>query len=173
MKREKVKSSTLASVGYDAEQKYLDVEFVQGGLYRYFDVPRYKFKRLMKSESRGKFFIAEIKDNYRSDRISKLDYITRSLTDGQKKLLLEHFNSIYECNELAEHEYRIIYLAWLWTNGFVYREQNGMSNIDKKTSDLPLSAFEINFEDDDKGGVNLDLTYNFYGLDEIISFMKW
>ena len=168
MKREKVKSSNLASVGYDAEQKFLDVEFVKGGLYRYFDVPEDKFRNMLKAESVGKFFAAEIKNTYSSERINTLDYVIDHLMDDQKLKLIEHFDSIYECSELTDHEYKIIYLSWLWANGFVYREESGMSMIDEKNSDLPLIAFEISIEDELKGGVNLDLMYSFYSIDKIM-----
>ena len=70
MKREKVKSSNIASAGYDAGKKHLDIEFVKGGLYRYFDVPEDKFRNMMKAESAGKFFAAEIKNVYKIGRAS-------------------------------------------------------------------------------------------------------
>lgn len=168
MQREKVKSSNIASAGYDAANKHLDIEFVKGGLYRYFDVPEDKFRNMLNAVSVGKFFTAEIKNTYSSERINTLDYVIDSLTDDQRKKLIEHFDSIYECNELTDHEYKIIYLAWLWANGFVYREESGMSMIDEKNSDLPLNAFEITIEDEYKGGVNLDLMYSFYSIDRIM-----
>ena len=168
MKREKFNSSNIASAGYDAEKKHMDVEFVKGGLYRYFDVPEDKYRNMMKAESAGKYFAAEIKNTYSSERINTLDHVIDSLSGEQKKKLVEHFDSIYECSELSDHEYRIIYLAWLWANGFVYREENGMSIIDEKNSDLPLNAFEITFEDEKPAGVNLDLFYSLYGIDRII-----
>jgi hypothetical protein len=173
MKREKLKSSNIASAGYDAEKKHMDVEFVKGGLYRYFDVPEDKFKNMLKAESVGIFFAAEIKNIFNSVRINTLDYVIDSLNGEQKKKLVEHFDSIYECHELSDHEFRIIYLAWLWANGFVYREENGMSMIDEKNSDLPLNAFEITFEDEDKGGVNLDLMYSLYSVDIIVQIANW
>lgn len=39
MKRQSVESSNLASIGYDAENEILEVEFKHGGVYQYFDVP--------------------------------------------------------------------------------------------------------------------------------------
>ena len=34
-----VRSSALRSVGYDQEQRVLEIEFTNGAVYRYFDVP--------------------------------------------------------------------------------------------------------------------------------------
>ncbi len=173
MKREKVKSSNIASAAYDVEKKHLDIEFVKGGLYRYFDVPEDKFRNMMKAESAGKFFAAEIKNAYSSERINTFDYVIDCLSDDQKKKLIEHFNSIYKCSVLSDHEYRIIYLAWLWSNGFVYKDENGLSMIDEKNSDLPLTAFEITIEDENKGGVNLDLMHTFYSIEKIARLTNW
>ena len=168
MKREKVKSSNLASVGYDAASMHLDVEFANGGLYRYFEVPAEKYRKMIAAELPGKYFASEIKNAYKAEKISTLDYVIDHLTDDQKHKLLSHFNTIYECRQLSDHEYKIIYLAWLWANGFVYKDENGMSMIDENTSDLPLNAFEITFEAEESGGVNLELSRMYYDLDEII-----
>ena len=173
MKREAVKTSNLASIGYDAEKMTLDVEFLKGGIYRYYDVPGGKYFSLMSAESVDKYYSAEIMNVYKSDKISTLEFVTDNLTEEEKELLLSHFDSIYECKELTDHEYRIIYLAWLWANGLVFRDEDGMSTIYEKTSDIPASAYEITFEDDMTGGVNLDLTYMYYSLDKIIDLMKW
>lgn len=173
MKRQKIKSSNLASVGYDPANKFLDVEFVKGGLYRYYDVPDDKFKGMMSSESHGKYFSAEIKNTYNSEKINTLDFVIDNLTADQKKKLLDHFNTIYKCAELTDHEYRIVYLAWLWANGFVYYDENGESVIDEKNSDLPLSTYEITFEADESGGVNLDYFNMYYGIDKIVKLTDW
>lgn len=39
MQRTPVDSSTMAAVGYDADSETLEIEFVNGHLYQYFDVP--------------------------------------------------------------------------------------------------------------------------------------
>jgi len=173
MKREIVKSSSIVSVGYDAGKKVLEIEFIRGGLYSYPDVPEDIFVRLMNSDSKGKFFTSEIRDVYNSERLSTLERVTGKLTKEQKRILLDHFNSIYECSTLTQHEFKITYLAWLWANGLVYREQSGMSTFEESEAGVPLTDYEITFEDENTGGVNLDLMYSYYGLDEIVHLMKW
>jgi hypothetical protein len=69
MKREKVESSNLASVGYDSKKKILEVEFNHGGIYQYFDVPESEYNKLMKASSHGKYFVNNIKDDYEYERI--------------------------------------------------------------------------------------------------------
>jgi len=69
MKREPVESSNLASVGYDADNKILEIEFNHGGIYQYFDVPKEVFEDLLKAPSHGKYFVHNIKDEYEYDRI--------------------------------------------------------------------------------------------------------
>lgn len=47
MKRQSVSSSNLASVGYDAENEILEIEFNHGGVYQYYDVPESVYRGLM------------------------------------------------------------------------------------------------------------------------------
>lgn len=65
-----VESSNLRSVGFDAKKLVLEVQFHHGGIYRYFDVPSATHEALMKSESKGKFFQASIRNKFRFQRIS-------------------------------------------------------------------------------------------------------
>lgn len=57
-----VSSSKIASVGHDSEAKTLYVEFKNGHVYRYDDIPQKVYDGLMKAESHGTFFDDEIKD---------------------------------------------------------------------------------------------------------------
>jgi len=61
MNRQSVESSNLASVGYDAENEILEVEFKHGGVYRYFDVPMHVYEELMDASSHGQYFDRNIK----------------------------------------------------------------------------------------------------------------
>ena len=61
MKRTKVSSSNLASVGYNPVTKILEIEFLNGSVYQYYDVPQSVYDGLMKAESHGKFFYANIR----------------------------------------------------------------------------------------------------------------
>ena len=65
MKREVIESSNLASVCYGSKRKILEIEFNHGGIYQYFDVPKEVFENLLKAPSHGKYFVHNIKDNYR------------------------------------------------------------------------------------------------------------
>tara|TARA_R110002096_G_scaffold220393_1_gene408874 strand:+ start:41 stop:1894 length:1854 start_codon:yes stop_codon:yes gene_type:complete len=59
-----VVSSNIASVGYDAEKKLLEIEFHHGAVYQYFDVPERVYEELMSSPSQGAYFMNEIKEKY-------------------------------------------------------------------------------------------------------------
>lgn len=69
MKRESVESSNLASVGYDANNNVLEVEFKHGGVYQYTDVPQSVYEELMNAESHGKYFAANIRNDYEFQKI--------------------------------------------------------------------------------------------------------
>lgn len=64
MERQPVQSSNLAAVGYDAESRTLEIEFIHGGVYQYSDVPQSVYDDLMSAPSHGKFFHAHIRDKY-------------------------------------------------------------------------------------------------------------
>lgn len=69
MEREPVSSSNLASVGYNPDSETLEVEFKNGNIYEYYNVPLFMHERLMQAGSVGTFFNAEIKDNYAWSKI--------------------------------------------------------------------------------------------------------
>lgn len=65
MERDAVSSSSIASVGYDANSETLEVEFLKTGkVYQYHNLPQFMYDRLMGAPSLGVFFNAEIRDNY-------------------------------------------------------------------------------------------------------------
>ncbi len=69
MKRESVSSSNLASVGYNSENKILEIEFNHGGVYQYFDVPKSEYEALMNASSHGKYFSANIRNDYKFQKL--------------------------------------------------------------------------------------------------------
>jgi hypothetical protein len=56
-----VTSSNLKAVGYEPGTSTLEVEFVNGGLYRYDAVPEHLHRGLMSARSKGTFFHEKIK----------------------------------------------------------------------------------------------------------------
>lgn len=51
----------LASVGYDKAVAVLEVAFVGGGVYQYFEVPSGVYAGLMSASSHGTYFDAHVK----------------------------------------------------------------------------------------------------------------
>jgi hypothetical protein len=68
MERFVVNSSNINSVGF--ENGILEVEFVSGSVYRYFDVPQEVFESLVNAPSVGKFFNENIRSIYGHERVS-------------------------------------------------------------------------------------------------------
>jgi len=62
--RTPVKSTVIASVGYDPDSNTMDVEFRTGRLYRYFLITPQVHTALMNAESIGRYFNAEIRDRF-------------------------------------------------------------------------------------------------------------
>ncbi len=67
--REPVSSSAIASVGYSKRLQILEIEFVNGAIYRYLGVPRSVHHKLMAAESKARFYDEKIKGNYKSFRV--------------------------------------------------------------------------------------------------------
>jgi hypothetical protein len=59
-----VRSSVIATVGYDPETAVLEVEFRSGDLYRYFAVPPSVHTALLEADSPGAYFNRHISDRY-------------------------------------------------------------------------------------------------------------
>jgi hypothetical protein len=69
MKRTHVESSNIESIGYDSKSQTLEIEFLNGTIYQYFDVPEGVFGELMSADSHGKYLSANIKGVYRYSKV--------------------------------------------------------------------------------------------------------
>lgn len=69
MKRAAVSSEAIASAGYESADRSLEIEFVGGGVYRYYEVPEAIYEQLMSADSHGRYFMAHIRDSYRYERL--------------------------------------------------------------------------------------------------------
>ena len=69
MNRVPVQSSNGAEVGYEPNAMILEVAFLKGSVYQYFDVPEVLFQEMLHSESVGRFLNSQIKDSYRYARL--------------------------------------------------------------------------------------------------------
>jgi len=61
MKRINVRSSNLKSVGYEELAKILEIEFHDGRIYQYFDVPSTIYQGLISASSKGTYLDRIIK----------------------------------------------------------------------------------------------------------------
>jgi hypothetical protein len=68
MNRTAVSSSHLASVGYDSATNTLEIEFNDGSVYQYFNVPESIYRGLMQAASHGTYFDRYIKKGGYSHR---------------------------------------------------------------------------------------------------------
>src|SRR5215470_17453301 len=64
--RQEVQSSAIAKIGYSKRRHVLEIEFVNGAVYRYFDVPLSVYDDLMSAESKARFYDSNIRKHYRS-----------------------------------------------------------------------------------------------------------
>ena len=65
MERKIVESSNLASIGYDSSTGTLEIEFKNGAIWQYYDFPEHMWNEFEYAESHGKYFNANIKEQFR------------------------------------------------------------------------------------------------------------
>jgi len=64
-----VQSSNLISIGYDFSNMTLEVEFKNGRVYQYYDVPQAEHDGLMAAGSHGIYFNQNIRNAYRCAQV--------------------------------------------------------------------------------------------------------
>jgi hypothetical protein len=69
MHRDPIQSSTVRSIGHDPEALTLEIEFTNGTVYQYFDVPVAVYAEFMQATSPGQFFGTQIKGQFRYARL--------------------------------------------------------------------------------------------------------
>jgi KTSC domain len=63
--RRSVRSRSLTSAGYDERSRTLEVEFTNGSIYQYLDVPVGVYHELLAAESLGRYLNEHIRNRYR------------------------------------------------------------------------------------------------------------
>ena len=69
MERKRVNASNIRSVGYDAAQQVLEIEFSSGSIVQYSGVSPEVHRRFMGAPSPGSFYQDQIEENFSSRRI--------------------------------------------------------------------------------------------------------
>lgn len=64
MRRVPVSSTSLVSLGYDAEVSVLEAEFTGGAVYRYFGVPPSVYDAVVRAPSLGRAFNELVRPRY-------------------------------------------------------------------------------------------------------------
>jgi len=69
MDRIDVDSKMLSSIGFEPDTSTLELEFKNGAVWQYFDFPESLWYEFETAESKGKFFHAEIKNQYSESQV--------------------------------------------------------------------------------------------------------
>jgi hypothetical protein len=67
-----LESKMFTSVAHDADKQILYLRFQSGDVYRYFEFPDDDYLTFLSAESKGRFFLAHIRDQFRYERMAKL-----------------------------------------------------------------------------------------------------
>jgi len=60
-----LESSVLTAVAYSHDDRSLYLEFRSGAIYCYFDFPLHQYDEFLATDSKGRYFNAQIRDRYR------------------------------------------------------------------------------------------------------------
>ena len=69
MQNTPLSSTSIRSLGYDQPSQTLEVEFLNGAIYQYYNVPENMYSEMMKASSKGKFLHLYIKNAYPFSRV--------------------------------------------------------------------------------------------------------
>lgn len=92
-----------------------------------------------------------------------------SYPKATQHILLKHlFPDLELFNYRGDVSYwvKIVYLAWLWANGFVMKDSEEEYHVDERITSINLDDYK-----DDEGIVDLETTYEVYALKELASVL--
>ena len=69
IKRVPVESSAIVTVGYSTKLRALEIEFRNGSVYRYLEVPSDIYEALLNARSKARFYDENIRHKYRSQHV--------------------------------------------------------------------------------------------------------
>jgi len=67
--RDRIESTAISSVGYSKRRHILEIQFANGAVYRYLQVAPSVYRDLVATDSKTRYYDANIKGNYRSVRV--------------------------------------------------------------------------------------------------------
>ena len=70
IERAPVESASLASIGYNEREQVLEIEFRNGGIYRYSGVTKEFFAQFMTANSKGRFFTIKIRGKFPFSKVN-------------------------------------------------------------------------------------------------------
>lgn len=100
------------------------------------------------------------KPGYRKEGLFK------ALDENKLADILIHFNSIYNCRVLGEKEMNLVWLSWVHGKGLLHVSESLIIYPFREVEFEPKD-YEISDENETSGGINLELTMNFYQLDKL------
>jgi KTSC domain len=73
IRREAVASHGLAAIGYSKRLHALEIEFVNGAIYRYLNVPPRLYRDLIVADSKARFYDQNVRGKFLSARVRPRD----------------------------------------------------------------------------------------------------
>lgn len=93
--RKPVVSSNIAAIGYYPQLSILEVEFRNGSVYHYFDVPEYIYEEFIAAPSHGGYHGGYIMFRYRYACVKERDYLGRRTTGRARRESAESISNLF------------------------------------------------------------------------------
>ena len=69
MDRDLISSSNVVSAGYDEQNETLEIEFMDGSVYQYYNVGKAVYDQFLAAPSKGQFLAYQIKNAFPYSRV--------------------------------------------------------------------------------------------------------
>ena len=90
----------------------------------------------------------------------------KALSEDQRANILIHFNGVYECTELSESDYNMVWLSWIIGEKLL-NVSGDFIMCEMGEVEFDVEDYEKSYEGDITGGTKIDLLREFYDLDRL------
>lgn len=149
------------------EERHIEISHINAdvsymGMWRLYDWDDKLIEEIEEAEKLRK----ELIENFSPEvKHRKIDFLNSLSIDDLANIHI-HFNTIYECKELTEHEKNIVWLSWLLGEGLLM-VSDGFLMYEMSEVEFEHTDYEVTFEAEPSGGVNIDLFRDYYELDKL------
>jgi len=144
------------------EISHLNVDFSYLGMWRLYDWSEESKAEIEEANKMREELMIEFSPAPRHTRAAFI----KALSEDQRANILIHFNGIYECTELSEMDYNMVWLSWIIGEKLLIVSAEFIM-FEMREVEFNVEDYEKSFESDITGGTKIDMLREFYELDRL------